>query len=94
MMWWNHNGWGLGDWLTMSAMMVLVWGLLVALAVWLVRASRKEHTAPEPQRAPANRSADLMLAERFARGEIDEDEFAHRRAVLHSADGSSTSGGG
>ena len=24
MMWWNHGGWGAGDWLAMSFMMVLL----------------------------------------------------------------------
>lgn len=93
MMWWNHNGWGFGDWLAMSTMMVLFWGLLVALVIWLVRSSRNELAAPGAQHVPSSQSADLMLAERFARGEIEEDEFTRRRAVLHSAGGSKKSGG-
>ena len=93
MMWWNHSGWGVGDWLAMVTMMVLVWGLLVALAVWLFRGSRKQPGALGPQHVPSSQSADLMLAERFARGEIDEDEFTHRRAVLLSAGGTKKSGG-
>ena len=31
MMWWDH-GWGWGDWLGMSLMMLVFWGLVI----WLV----------------------------------------------------------
>lgn len=84
MMWWNHGGWGAGDWLAMSFMMVVFWGLLIALVVWLVRGNRPERgPADHPAIDPTQR-ADEVLAEQFARGEIDEDEFTNRRQVLHS----------
>jgi putative membrane protein len=87
MMWWNDGGWGAGAWFLMSLMMILFWGALVALAVWLVRTLRTDQSpAPAPHFSTAR--ADEVLAERFARGEIDEDEFKRRRALLHS--GSST----
>jgi putative membrane protein len=82
MMWWNGSGWGLGAWLLMSLMMIVFWGGLVALAVWLIRSIRTDNSPT--QGAPSSSArADEVLAERFARGEIDEDEFTRRHAVLH-----------
>jgi putative membrane protein len=92
MMWWNHDGWGAGDWLAMSLMMVVFWGLLIALIVWTVR-SFNNAPARFGGEQSANGSADAVLAERFARGEIDEDEFAARRELLHSGTGRSAGGG-
>jgi len=36
----------------------------------------------EPRRRPAAVDPALVLAERFARGEIDEAEYAHRLSVI------------
>lgn len=81
MMWWGDGGWGVGGWIMMSLMMVVFWGGLIALAVLLVNALRSD----QPRSTPARRSdAEALLAERFARGEIDEEEFTRRREVLHS----------
>jgi uncharacterized membrane protein len=41
-MWWNHGGWDAGGWLAISLMMVVFWGLVVALVVWLVRSARSD----------------------------------------------------
>jgi putative membrane protein len=83
MMWWNHGGWGAGDWLAMSFMMVVFWGLLIALVVWLVRGNRPGYGSEDRPASDPTQRADDVLAERFARGEIDEDEFTKRRQVLH-----------
>jgi putative membrane protein len=84
MMGWN-DGWGVGSWIAMSVMMVVFWGGLIALVVWLIRGSQRQdpdqHAAERPV-DPAQRGEEL-LAERFARGEIDEDEFTRRRELLH-----------
>jgi putative membrane protein len=81
MMDWN-GGWGVGGWLVMSLMMVVVWGLPIALVVWAVRSSfrRDEPSVTAPPRPDAGQ----VLAERFAQGEIDEDEFNRRSQVLLS----------
>ena len=82
MMWWpegNVSGWG---WLAMTISMVLFWGLLILGGILLVRALNRpsgDHSvAPRP-------TAEQVLAERFARGEIDEEEYRRRRAALSSA---------
>ena len=88
MMWWGHGAWGAGDWLAMSLMMAVFWGLLIALVIWLVRSYGDEPTrSTEP--GTGTERADEVLAERFARGEIDEEEFTARRDTLHSASGRS-----
>jgi putative membrane protein len=86
MMWWNHGAWGAGDWLAMIFMMVVFWGLIVALMIWVVRSARSDRVGGS-QTTSDSRRADEVLAERFARGEIDEDEFIHRRHALHSTSG-------
>ena len=54
--------------------MVIMLLVLVALTVLVVR-----HFADAVR---SRRAADDVLAERFARGEIDEEEFRRRRAAL------------
>lgn len=77
MMWGYDGGWV--GWLLMTLMMVLFWGSLIALAVWLVR-------QPD-RRGDARMSSRAILEERFARGEIDEAEFTERLEVLSRAAG-------
>ena len=79
MMWWG-DGWGLGAWVAMSVTMVAFWGGLAAVIVVAVRSRHTErHEAPPDHGG----RADEVLAERFARGEIDEDEYTKRRELLH-----------
>lgn len=72
------NGWG-GVAMTIS--MLLFWGLLILGAVLLVRALNRPPTsaAPEPRPSPQQ-----VLTDRFARGEIDEDEYRRRLDALSS----------
>jgi putative membrane protein len=81
-MWRDHGEWGWGDWLGMSLMMLVFWALLVVLVVWLVRGFRRETTRAGAERRPPTEQAEQLLAERFARGEIDAEEFERRRKVL------------
>jgi len=83
MMWWSHGGWGAGEWLAMSLMMVIFWVAVILLGVWLVRSTRSTQSTPEL--TTVNGSAERLLAERFARGEIDEAEFARSRTLLHTS---------
>lgn len=80
MMWWGNGGWGVGGWIAMSLMMLLFLGGLIALVVWAVRGWGSDRATGT---TPPRPSADETLAERFARGEISEDEFARRREALH-----------
>lgn len=82
MMFWDNGAWSIGDWVAMSLMMAAFWGAIAALVVWVVHSlSNKPSPTSSNPRQPA--SPDDVLADRFARGEINEDEFTSRRAVLH-----------
>lgn len=50
---------------------------------------RPAYDAPPPERPPYGTAPapEQLLAERFARGEIDEDEYRRRLAVLRDATG-------
>lgn len=79
--WYDHyNGMSAWGWLATSIGLLLVLGLLVLGGVLLARAIR-------PPAAPAARppSAEQLLAERYARGEIAEDEYRQRLATLRGA---------
>ena len=70
------NGWmGWGGGLGIVGMLLLV-GLTVAAAVALTRALLPG------SRAPRDDDALSVLRARFARGEIDEDEYRARRTML------------
>ena len=72
---WYHDGMGWGGWLLMTLVMVIFWALVVVAVVALFRGAepRKDH-----------RTADQLLDERFARGEIDAVEYQTRRDTLHT----------
>ena len=73
----SGDGWG---WIAGGLMMLVFWGGLVALVVFLVRSSGSGSSRQENKRSAPN--AREILEERFARGEISEDEFETRRRVL------------
>lgn len=74
---WN-GGWGVGAWVVMALLMLLFWGGVITVVVFLLR---RGHGTGGPLGAPPD-SAESILNERFARGEIDETEFTARRAAL------------
>ncbi|KIE23812.1 hypothetical protein LK08_28115 [Streptomyces sp. MUSC 125] len=91
MMWYN-DGWGWGGWFVMTVLMVLFWAVLIGGVVALVRyfSGTRHHQQPGPQWPSGesrdgggqDRRAENLLAERFARGEIDEDEYKRRLTTL------------
>ena len=88
---WNDGHWGAGDWLAMTSLMVLFWGAVIVLVIWAVRRIAGRDSAepgPEPRL-----DARELLAERFARGEIDEDEFRRRGQALEDSRARHPSGG-
>lgn len=71
---------GIWGYVMMSISMLIIWGAIIAGVVLLARSLR---TQGHQYRATMYRSAEDLLAERFARGEIDETEYRNRLAVLH-----------
>ena len=78
MMWWSDHGWGW--WPLMPLVMLVFWAAVIWLVVTVVRHAS---TPTSPPHATAD--AEQTLAERYARGEIDEDEYRHRLDVLRQA---------
>ncbi|WP_187645611.1 SHOCT domain-containing protein [Streptomyces sp. TRM49041] len=82
MMFWfdrDMSGWG---WFAMSASMILFWALIITVAVLLFRALNR---APDHTHVSASPSPEQLLAERFARGDIDEEDYQRRLAALRSS---------
>jgi putative membrane protein len=79
---WHHGGnWGWGHMIFGSVMMILFWGLIVVGVVILVRwlmSGSSHQSGSSPPRKPA---LDI-LEERFAKGEIDREEFEERKRLL------------
>lgn len=76
-----HYGWGWGHMLSGGLMMILFWGGIILVIVFAVRAlggGSSHGTTPATSR---NKALDI-LQERFARGEIDKDEFEERKRLL------------
>ena len=84
----GHPGFGAGG----AIVMILFLVLLVLAVMWVIgnftHRHNHVHHGPGPQgfdrtgRPPVNLDAQRILEERFARGEIDADEFKLKRDLL------------
>lgn len=81
---WDNNGgdmmgWGGGWWMWLWG--VIVMGAIAAAGIgfliWALRTTSKRPQDPEVQRSPGQKAKEI-LAERYARGEIDRDEYQER----------------
>ena len=70
MMYWGTGDWNWAAWLAMTVSMVAFWGLIASAIISLAR--RPTHHGP---------TAEQILDERFARGDIDDDEYRRRRGA-------------
>ncbi len=80
MMYWYGDGPGWGGWLLMTLMMLAFWALLIFGGLAVFRSLRRDGKPPPDAKADAER----LLDERFARGEIDAEEYTQRRELLRS----------
>ncbi len=79
-MMWNYEvGWA--GWLVMAATMVAFWALVVFAVVALFRGSGGGST---PAEGRSDHDAERILDQRFARGEIDTEEYHARREALRT----------
>jgi putative membrane protein len=76
-----HDGWGWGHMIFGSFMMLLFWGGLIILIILAVRWMGSGPPRGSDGGTQANRALDI-LEERFARGEIDKEEFEERKRLL------------
>jgi len=79
---WHDGGWGWGAWMAMGLMMVVFWGVIVAFVVVVLRPPGHHHDGPPNGDARPDDEALRILDERFARGEIDPEEYTSRRDLL------------
>lgn len=81
MMGWGSQGygmWGMGG--SGGVVMILFWGLIIAGLVLVIRYfTSGQGTGPAD---PVGRDPLEILRERYARGEIDTEEFEERRKIL------------
>ncbi|SMF16028.1 putative membrane protein [Tistlia consotensis] len=75
------HGWFLGPIMMILVLVLVVVGVAVLLR-WLVGPAHPHHPPYPPHYASGGKSALDILKERFARGEIDKEEFEERRRVL------------
>lgn len=73
--------WAYGSW-WMGLMMFLFWAAVIAGIIWAARAAAQ---SGRPGESVRRRPIDILAA-RYARGEIDEEEFNRRRRQLEDAD--------
>jgi putative membrane protein len=86
MMYWYGSGMSGWGYALMTISMILFWGAVIFGIVMLVRyagrSGQPPAAPPSPQAPESRQSPEGLLAERFARGEIDEEEYRQRLAVL------------
>ena len=74
---WDGGGWMFFGPLMMILIFVLIVAMVVLIVRWLSGASHGATPQVQPGRTPLD-----ILKERYARGEIDKDEFEERKRVL------------
>ncbi len=77
---WNAysmSGWGVWSYVFMTLVVLVPTALVLLAAAAVARRPGAERRGRSP-----DRSAEQVLAERFARGEIDDEEYRRRLAVL------------
>jgi putative membrane protein len=78
-MMYGWSGWGWGGWIMMTFLMVAFWAAVITGIVLLVRYGIADGHHGQAHTAL---NAEDVLAERFARGEIDDEEYRRRLALL------------
>lgn len=77
---WYGDGPGWGGWIVMSMLTLAFWALLIFGGLAVFRSLRRDGTRSRDSRSDAER----LLDERFARGEIDAEDYRQRRDLLRS----------
>lgn len=83
--WYNNGGMDTGSWIIMMVMMSLFWGAVIVAGAMLFRGvgnTRGRRDDAQVRGATYSRSPLDILDERFARGELGNEEYEARRAVL------------
>jgi putative membrane protein len=78
---WN-GGWGWGAWFAMGFMMLAFWGMIVAIVIVALRSIGYRSGNSLGRDTGSEDEALRVLDTRFARGEIDAEEYTSRRELL------------
>lgn len=81
MMYWYGNGMGGWGFVLMTVAVLVFWSLLIGAIVAPVRCFGPAGRAGRVSE-PTPSGPERILAERYARGEIDEQEYRHRMAAV------------
>jgi Zn-dependent protease with chaperone function/uncharacterized membrane protein len=91
MMMMDDGHWGWGSWILTTGTTIVFWALVITavilLARYLLLLSQRPTGTP---RAAGASNAEQVLAERYARGEIDDDEYQRRLGLLRQNMASTT----
>lgn len=83
---WQHGygGWGWGSWILTAMVLTLFFALVITVIVAIVRNLNGpgHRHGPAVHGPPPGRRPEDILAERFARGEVDDEEYRRRVALL------------
>jgi putative membrane protein len=83
-MWWYGDGMGWAGWLMMSLTMVAFWGLVIFAVVAIFRGTSQSRHHSGSGDGDAPQDPKQILDQRFARGEIDAEEYRARQEVLRT----------
>lgn len=81
MMGWYGDGPGWAGWVAMTLMMLVFWGLLIVGGIAVYRGSIRNGD----RQGEGKLDPEQVLDQRFARGEIDADDYRTRRELLRAA---------
>jgi Zn-dependent protease with chaperone function/uncharacterized membrane protein len=92
MMMMDDGHWGWGSWILTTGTTIVFWALVITAVVLLARylLSLSQRSAGTTHARGAS-SAEQVLAERYARGEIDDEEYERRLGLLRQNMASTTS---
>jgi putative membrane protein len=74
---------GWGGWAVMTIVMVVFFAVAIAAVVAAVRYLGAGGQGAKARGGPPARTPEDVLADRFARGEIDDEEYRRRLVLLH-----------
>lgn len=77
---WSNGGWG-GWWLVMPLFMLAFW----AAVIWVVVSLLRNRSGSTPSEGACPARPEEILAQRYARGEIDDNEYHHRLDTLRDS---------
>jgi putative membrane protein len=83
--WYNHGGMSTGGWIAMIAIMIGFWGFVIFVVVMFFRGDGRAFKGGSSLDRAPYRDPVETLQQRFARGELDSDEYEASMALLRGS---------